>query len=371
MSNFSLAEYIWLDGAVPTRCLRSKARVVSVGDNPSIEDFPEWSYDGSSTNQAAGNDSDCLLKPVYYIDDPIRGAGNFLVMCEVNNPDGTPHESNSRAQLRSILDAGGDKLETWLGFEQEYTMFRNRTPLGWPEQGGYPAPQGPYYCGVGADEVFGREVAEAHAEICLQTDIMFYGINAEVMPGQWEFQTGYRGVEGETADAMKICDQTWLARWLLYRVAEEFDVTVSIDNKPMKGDWNGAGMHTNVSTVDTRDKSKGKKAIDDAVEALSKKHQEHVALYGAGLAERLTGDHETCDINTFKAGNADRGCSIRIPQQVALKGYGYFEDRRPGANADPYLVAARLIATMAGVDESVMRFSSWPRKDAKFAVAAE
>ena len=371
MSEFTLAEYIWLDGAVPTRYLRSKARVVNVGENPSIEDFPEWSFDGSSTNQAAGNDSDCILQPVYAIEDPIRGAGNFLVMCEVNNPDGTPHESNSRAQLREILDAGGDKLEAWLGFEQEYTMFKNGRPLGWPKDGGYPAPQGPYYCGVGADEVFGREVAEAHAELCLQTELMFYGINAEVMPGQWEFQIGFRGDENEPADALKLCDQTWLARWLLYRVGEEFDIGVSIANKPIKGDWNGAGMHTNFSTKDTRDKSKGKQAIDDAVEALSKKHEDHIYLYGAGLSERLTGLHETCDISTFKAGTADRGCSIRIPQPVALKGYGYFEDRRPGANADPYLVAARLIATVAGVDEALFKFRSWPRQDAKFAIAAE
>jgi glutamine synthetase len=371
MSAFTLAEYIWMDGAIPTRHLRSKARTVKVGSNPSIEDFPEWSFDGSSTRQADGHDSDCILKPVYFINDPIRGDGNFLVMCEVMNPDGvTPHESNSRAQLRAVLDAGGSKLEAWCGFEQEYTLFKDRQPLGWPQHG-YPAPQGPYYCGVGADEVFGREVVEAHAELCLQTDLLFYGINAEVMPGQWEFQIGFRGDPSESADAMRMCDQTWLTRWLLYRVAEEFDVVVSTDNKPMKGDWNGAGMHTNFSTKDTRDKAKGKKAIDDAIAALSKKHKEHIAVYGANLAERLTGHHETCDINTFKAGTADRGCSIRIPQPVAQKGYGYFEDRRPGANADPYLVTARLIATVAGIDESVIKFKSWPRTDAKFAVAAE
>ncbi len=368
--NLSLAEYIWIDGAVPTRFVRSKAKVVSVGDNPSIEDFSEWSYDGSSTNQASGDDSDCILKPVEFVSDPIRGEGNYLVMCEVMNSDGTPHESNSRAQLREILDAGGDAQEAWVGFEQEYTLFKGRQPLGWPENG-YPGPQGPYYCGVGADEIFGRDVAETHAALCLETEIMYYGLNAEVMPGQWEFQTGYRGIEGETAEALKICDHTWIARWLLHRVAEEYGISVTFDNKPVKGDWNGAGMHTNFSTKDTRDKSKGKQAIEDATKKLSAKHKEHITLYGAGLAERLTGDHETCDIDTFKVGDADRGCSIRIPQQVVQKGYGYFEDRRPGANADPYLVAARLIATVADVQESVMKFSSWPRKDAKFAIAAE
>jgi len=370
MSNFGLAEYIWIDGAEPTRYLRSKARAVSVGDKPSITDFPEWSFDGSSTNQAGGHDSDCLLNPVYFVKDPIRGEGNYLVMAEVLNPDGTPHASNSRAQLREIMEAGAAKQAPWGGFEQEYTLFKKRTPLGWPEHG-YPGPQGPYYCGVGAGEIFGREVAEAHAELCLDAGLMYYGMNAEVMPGQWEFQIGYRGDSSEDACILKMSDETWIGRWLLYRVGEEFGISVSLDNKPVKGDWNGAGMHTNFSTKDIRDKSKGKAAIDSAIQALSKKHKEHIALYGAGLAERLTGRHETCDINTFKAGTADRGCSIRIPQQVAQKGYGYFEDRRPGANADPYLVAARLCTTVCGVDESLMKFTNWPRQDKKLAMAAE
>lgn len=371
MSGFKLAEYIWIDGAVPTRYLRSKARVVNVGMHPAIEDFPEWSFDGSSTQQAEGHDSDCILKPVYYVKDPIRGEGNFLVMCEVYNPDGvTPHSSNSRAQLREVLDAGAAAQEPWAGFEQEYTLFRKRVPLGWPEHG-YPSPQGPYYCGVGADEVFGRELPEAHAEMCLEAGLMYYGMNAEVMPGQWEFQIGYRGDPNEDSGVLKMADETWLARWLLYRIGEEFDISASLDNKPVKGDWNGAGMHTNFSTKDTRDKNKGREAIKAATDALGKKHKEHIVLYGAGLAERLTGHHETCDINTFKVGDADRGCSIRIPRPVAEKGYGYFEDRRPGANADPYLVAARLCTTVCGIDESVMKFSSWPREEKKMAIAAE
>ncbi len=369
MSNFTMAEYIWLDGAVPTRYLRSKTRAVKFDGTPSVDDFPEWSFDGSSTNQAVGNNSDCLLQPVSFVDDPIRGEGSYLVMCEVMNPDGTPHESNSRAQLRAVMDAGAAEQEMWIGLEQEYTLFKNRTPLGWPEHG-YPGAQGPYYCGVGSDEIFGREIVEAHAELCLSTELMFYGINAEVMPGQWEFQIGYRGDENEPADAMKICDHTWIARWLLYRIGEEFDISVSLDNKPVKGDWNGAGMHANISTKDTRDKKKGKAAIEAATQKLGEKHKEHIALYGAGLAERLTGEHETCGIDTFKVGNADRGCSIRIPAPVVQKGYGYFEDRRPGANADPYLVAARIAATICDIPDSVMTFSSWPRKNAKFAVAA-
>ena len=372
MSDLALAEYIWIDGMIPTRYLRSKARtIVDIGSKPSIGDFPEWSFDGSSTQQADGHDSDCILKPSAFLPDPIRGKGNYLVMSEVYNPDGTPHQSNSRAQLREVLEAGAAAHEPWVGFEQEYTLFRKRIPLGWPEHG-FPGPQGPYYCGVGADEVFGREIVEDHARLCLEADLMYYGLNAEVMPGQWEFQTGFRGDPRETAETLKICDHTWMARWLLYRVAEKYGVSVSIDNKPVKGDWNGAGMHTNFSTKETRDKNKGRAAIEAAIEALGRKHQEHITLYGYGLNDRLTGLHETCDIDTFRAGVADRGCSIRIPKPVEIKGYGYFEDRRPGANADPYLVAARLCTTVCGIDESVMTFRAWPRGDRPLAaIAAE
>ena len=362
MARISFAEYIWIDGAKPSRNLRSKSRVVNVsGNNAKLKDFPEWSFDGSSTSQAEGTDSDCILKPVNFVKDPIRGEGNYLVMCEVYNPDGTVHSSNSRAQLREVLEAGAGSQDPWVGFEQEYTLFKRNIPLGWPEHG-YPAPQGPYYCGVGSEQIFGRDLVEEHAELCMEAGLIFYGINAEVMPGQWEFQIGYRGVDDEDNGVLNICDHMWIARWLLHRISEDYDVHVSIDNKPIKGDWNGAGMHTNFSTKDTRDKKKGEKAISDAVERLAAKHDKHIVLYGDKLDERLTGDHETSSIHEFSHGTTDRGRSIRVPATVVQKGYGYFEDRRPGANADPYLVAARISATVCDIDEGVFTFTSWPRK---------
>lgn len=368
MTMIGLAEYIWLDGSIPTRTLRSKARVISQpeGQDIQLQDFPEWSFDGSSTKQAEGHDSDCLLQPVYFVNDPVRGAGNYLVMCEVLNPDGTPHIANSRAQLREILDAGAAKEEPWAGFEQEYTMFEadGSRPLGWPENG-YPAPQGPYYCAVGAREIMGRELVEAHAQLCMDAGLAFYGINAEVMPSQWEFQIGYRGIKGEAVDILTMSDQLWIARWLLKRLSEEYGVHISFDNKPVKGDWNGAGMHTNFSTKNTRDSKIGLKAIEAAIAALSQKHSEHIAVYGHANHERLTGLHETCDIHTFRSGKADRGSSIRIPKQVEQRGCGYFEDRRPGANADPYLVAARLCATVCSVDDKLMKFDQWPRNNVR------
>ena len=342
---YTQATYIWIDGATPTHKLRSKTRVLAkLSENPPITDFPMWGFDGSSTNQATGDHSDLILQPVRCCPDPILGAPNYLVMCEVLNPDETPHATNHRAQLRDIMAQGGSKHEPWFGFEQEYTLFSGRTPLGWPENG-YPAPQGPFYCGVGADEVFGRDMVEEHAQACIDANLMLFGTNAEVMPGQWEFQIGYRGIDTESADPLSVCDHLWFARWLLYRIGEKYNIIATLHPKPIKGDWNGAGKHTNFSTKETRDPKSGMQAIQRAIDALSKRHAQHVAAYGFGLAQRLTGKHETADINVFTSGVSDRGASVRIPQSVAEKGYGYIEDRRPGANADPYRVASMIVQT--------------------------
>ena len=278
------AEYIWLDGATPTQRLRSKTRIVALPENEpvTLEAFPTWSFDGSSTYQAAGHDSDLILKPANFIRDPLRGAGHFLVLCEVLDPDGTPHATNTRAQLREVLTAGAAEHEPWLGFEQEYTLLRGGTPLGFPVAG-FPAPQGPYYCGVGTDVAFGRPAVEAHARACLEADLMIYGINAEVLPGQWEFQIGYRGLPEESADPLAVADHLWLARWLLWRVAEDFNLVPTLAPKPVKGDWNGSGLHTNFSTRATRAAGTGLAAIGRAVQALGKRHAEHIAVYGDGL----------------------------------------------------------------------------------------
>ena len=347
-------EYIWLDGAFPTRFMRSKTKALQTPENPSIDDFPEWSFDGSSTQQAVGSDSDCVLKPVFFVRDTVTGReSSYLLLCEVLNIDGSPHQGDSRAILRNVLDAGASKLDAWIGFEQEYTFFKDRTPLGWPANG-YPGPQGPYYCGVGADLIFGRQIVEEHAKACLDAEVMIYGFNAEVMPGQWEYQIGYRGIAEEENNVLAISDHLWIARWMLHYIAERHGINVNFENKPVKGDWNGSGMHTNFSTCYTRDPKEGKKALDQVIVALSKKHAEHIKVYGKDLADRLTGEHETCDINTFKVGDSDRGASVRIPVIVHQKGCGYFEDRRPGANADPYMIAARMCVTLADLDEKLI-----------------
>ena len=331
------AEYIWIDGHKPTAKLRSKTKVFE-GPVESLDDIPMWGFDGSSTMQAEGSDSDCMLKPVYYLPDPIRGGDDILVMNEVRKPDGSIHESNTRARLVEIAEKHKDE-DAWFGIEQEYTFFKGRSPLGWPN-GGYPAPQGPFYCGVGADEVFGRDIVEDHMDICLQAGIQISGINAEVMPGQWEFQVG-------TLGPLEVSDQLWIARWILYRIAENYGVNATLHPKPVKGDWNGAGAHANFSTKPMRENG-GLKIIESACEKLGRKHEEHIAVYGAHNEERLTGLHETCAFHEFRYGVSDRGASIRIPMDTANNGKGYLEDRRPSANMDPYQVCAALIETTCG-----------------------
>ena len=346
----NVCEYIWMDGATPTQKLRSKTRILDIKDveNVSLKDFPEWGYDGSSTYQAKGNSSDLVLKPVNFVSDPLREGDDFLVMCETFQPDGKAHSTNTRAELRRVLEAGAGLEDPWFGVEQEYTLFKGRAPLGWPVKG-YPAPQGPFYCGVGADEVFGRELVEDHLSACIEAGIMIFGVNAEVMPGQWEFQIGYRGIEGEKAGPLEVGDHTWLARWLLYRLGEDYGITATLDPKPVRGDWNGAGQHTNFSIKSMRDPQKGKQTLEKSIERLSQKHSDHIKVYGHRLSERLTGLHETCHIKEFRSGIADRGASIRIPLHVSKQNSGYLEDRRPGANADPYQVSARILKTICDI----------------------
>ena len=328
------AQYIWIDGQTPVAKLRTKTKIIHEHIRL-LEDIPFWGFDGSSTKQAEGENSDCMLKPASFFKDPIRGGDNILVLCEVLNPDGTPHKSNTRAELCEVANMYKDE-EAWFGIEQEYTFYEGLKPLGWPDRG-FPAPQGGYYCGVGADEVFGRKIVEAHLEACLKAGFSISGVNAEVMPGQWEFQVG-------PLDPLEVADQLWLSRWLLYRISEDFGVSATLHPKPVKGDWNGAGAHTNFSTKRMRAEG-GLDVINEACEKLREKHEEHMKIYGAYNVERLTGLHETCSIHDFRYGVSDRGASIRIPMETANNRKGYLEDRRPAANMDPYEVCAALIKT--------------------------
>lgn len=335
-------EYIWLDGYTPEPNFRSKTKILSFENyNGELEKLPVWSFDGSSTKQADGDNSDCLLQPVRVYPDGPRTNG-FLVLCEVMNPDSTPHESNSRARFE-------DNEDLWLGFEQEYVLTEKGQPCGFPN-GGFPQPQGKYYCGVGAENVVGRNFVEDHLNQCLGSNISITGINAEVMIGQWEFQVFGMG-------AKKASDDLLISRYLLHRSSEKHGFTVELHPKPVQGDWNGSGMHTNFSTSVMRNIG-GEKLIESICEAFGKRHDEHIAVYGSKNDERLTGLHETQSIEKFSYGISDRGASIRIPVSVPADNWkGYLEDRRPASNADPYKVVAEIIKTLETVDTDELAYS--------------
>ncbi len=329
----SKLEYIWLDGSEPTQGLRSKTKILR-DFSGKLEDAPIWSFDGSSTNQATGDSSDCLLKPIAIFHDPAR-IDAYLVMTEVLNADGSAHETNGRATIDD------DDNDFWFGFEQEYFLWDPETnlPYGFPA-GGYPAPQGPYYCGVGGDAAFGREIVEEHLDLCIEAGLNIEGINAEVAAGQWEFQIFAKGAEAAG-------DQIWVARYLLERTVEKYGLTINWHPKPLGDtDWNGSGMHANFSNSKLREA--GSRDIYDKIcEAFGPVVDEHIAVYGADNDQRLTGKHETAAIDQFSYGISDRGASIRIPIATVENGWkGWLEDRRPASNADPYRAAARIIKTV-------------------------
>ncbi|CAI0415514.1 unnamed protein product [Linum tenue] len=264
-----IAEYIWVGGSGMD--MRSKARTLP-GPVTNPSELPKWNYDGSSTNQAPGDDSEVILYPRAIFKDPFRKGNNILVICDSYTPAGEPIPTNKRAKAAEIFsNPDVEAEEPWFGIEQEYTLLTmSKWPLGWPENG-YPGPQGPYYCGNGADKAFGRDIVDAHYKACLYAGINISGINGEVMPG--------------------------------------IDV------------------------------------INAAIEKLEARHTEHIAAYGEGNERRLTGNHETASINQFTWGVANRGASVRIGRDTEKQGKGYFEDRRPASNMDPYVVTSMIAET--------------------------
>jgi len=332
-----MAEYVWIDGT--GEGLRSKCRTMD-SEPQKPEDLPVWNFDGSSTYQAEGSNSDMYLYPCAIFRDPFRGGKNKLVLCDVYKFNHKPAETNHRKTCKEAMEKAKDQ-HPWFGIEQEYTLLdTDGHPFGWPKNG-FPGPQGPYYCGVGTNKVYGRDIVEAHYRACLYAGVKIGGCNAEVMPAQWEFQIG-------PCEGIEMGDHLWMARYILQRVAEDFFVVVTLDPKPVEGDWNGAGAHCNYSTLDMRNKG-GIKVIEEAIERLSKHHVRHIKAYdpreGKDNERRLTGRHETSSIHDFSAGVANRGASIRIPRQVSEDGMGYLEDRRPSSNCDPYAVTEVLVRT--------------------------
>jgi glutamine synthetase len=351
----SILEYVWIDAAGG---MRSKIRVAQLGIND-IEtvvqnaDQWEWSFDGSSTGQATGTDSDVILRPVAMYRNPFfqsnasNASNAWLVLCDCYNKDGTPHATNARVRCAQT-EAACLTDEPLFGIEQEYILFSKAKDV--PHQWASPGDpgcggQGPYYCGVGGDRCFGRKIADQHLLACLHAGIEIGGTNAEVMASQWEFQIG-------PLPATQVSDQLWMARYILQRITEEHGCCATFHPKPLRT-WNGSGGHTNFSTAKMRgsmransnEANEAMNAIMDACIRLEANHAEHMAVYGEFNEARMTGLHETSSMHACTWGVSDRGRSIRIPRHVANRGHGYLEDRRPAANLDPYLVTERIMRT--------------------------
>jgi glutamine synthetase len=343
-SNSILLEYIWIDGSLN---LRSKTKV-HYNDISNLTDLPIWNYDGSSTGQFNDNgDTEIILKPVKFIKDPFRRyITSFLVLCDTYDSNDNPALNNNRLYANNLFNQKLD-LEPWFGLEQEYFLIDELMKL-WPVLYN----QGEWYCGIGKKQPIERLIVEQHLECCLYSGLNISGINSEVAPYQWEFQIG-------PCIGIDAGDQLWLARYILSRIVEKFGITVSYKPKILK-EINGSGCHTNFSTIETRsnnplisykpfvdnqENSTGIGKIFDYINKLAQVHPEHIDIYGTDNHERLTGLHETGSINIFSFGIGTRNTSIRIPNQVNKDGYGYFEDRRPAANIDPYLVTSKIFKT--------------------------
>ena len=327
-----VVEYVWLGGENE---FRSKTRVIELEN---ISDLPDWNYDGSSTKQAEGMDSEIIMKPRAIFKNPFGPPYDYLVLCDTYLPDGSVLYNNTRAEADKIFNQKPEE-KPWFGLEQEYFLIDPETnlPLGFQAD----KTQGQYYCSTGCENAFGREIVEEHFNKCLIAGVKIAGINAEVAPGQWEYQVGpCIGIEAG--------DHLWMARFILERIGEKHNVKIDINAKPLKGNWNGSGCHTNYSTENMREGTQDKTGleyIDEAISKLSQKHQEHMKVYGSGNEERMTGKLETAHYDVFSDGVANRGASIRRGNETVKNEKGYFEDRRPSSDCDPYLVTSIIFKT--------------------------
>jgi glutamine synthetase len=334
----TIIDYVWLGGKGE---IRTKVKILYDWVR-TIADVPIWNYDGSSTDQATGTHSEIVLKPCKLIQFE-DGTGRCTVICDTYYPDGRPHETNHRVKAKEIFDKYADQ-KPWYGLEQEYFIFKVDKPNEHPHplgadphiyQNGY---QGQFYCSVGGQNAFGRVLVENHMTLCMMAGLQISGTNAEVAAGQWEFQIG--PVEGIDA-----ADQLIAARYFLELEAESHGCRIEYHPKPLSGDWNGSGCHTNFSTVSMRAPG-GYDVILAYMPKLEAKHAEHMAVYGVDNDMRMSGLHETSSFDKFTVGIGNRGCSIRIPNTTVNDKCGYFEDRRPASNMNPYQVTSILLETI-------------------------
>lgn len=331
-----IIQYIWLDSEQKAR---TKSRTLYLEDGLDYTKIPIWNYDGSSTNQATTNISEVIIKPCDIFPNPLINFDSYIVLCDTYDIYGNPLSSNTRYNANKIFEQT-KKKEPWFGIEQEYVIYDYKTnkPIGWPINS-FPEKQGKYYCGVGP-YMYGKEIAQEHYIMCLKAGVTISGINAEVMPGQWEFQIG-------PCTGIKAGDHMTIAKYLLDVVAEKHGCYISYKPKPEPGDWNGSGCHVNYSSKKMR-LDGGYRYIQKAIQRLSLKHSLHLQNYGDNSL-RLCGTHETSSKECFTSGVASRSTSVRIPYNVPTDNKGYFEDRRPASDCDPYIVTSLMTSTIHNI----------------------
>lgn len=329
--NYTLVDYVWIGGNGE---LRSKTRVLDYEIN-NVNDVPEWNYDGSSTDQSTGDSSEIFMYPRRMFKCPFRMPHGLIVLCDTYTMDNQPAKYNHRQDALKIFKQYEDQIP-WYGLEQEYFIYdiETKLPLGYNPSN----KQGQYYCSVGGANAFGREISDRHMEACLYAGIKISGTNAEVAPGQWEYQVG--PVEGIDA-----ADQLWVSRYILGKISEQFNVYIEYHPKPIQGDYNGSGCHTNFSTEKMRNQG-GYDIIKSVMSKLQVQHDNHMKVYGQHNDERMSGKNETSSYSNFTFGVGSRNTSIRIPNDTAKHNMGYFEDRRPASNMDPYLVTSIILKTI-------------------------
>jgi len=334
-------EYIWLGGNYE---MRSKIKVHETPKSflcmNDLKNVPAWNYDGSSTSQTTGCNSEINLLPVAVYKNPLfkrkPGLESLLVLCETRDENDQPLKTNNRFKANEIFEKCRGH-EPWFGLEQEYFILTDEINA---KLNNSSVTQGQYYCSVGGRNAFFRNVVDKHMMACIEAGINISGTNAEVAPYQWEFQIGpCTGIDSG--------DQMWVARYLLEKIAEEEGCYIDWSPKPFDN-INGSGCHSNFSTKGMRDSSEGLSLILAAITKLSHVHSQHMSVYGDGNDKRMSGQYETATYDTFSFDvdmPVNRGASIRIGYDTFKKGQGYFEDRRPASNCDPYLVTSAIANT--------------------------
>lgn len=335
----TVIEYIWVGG---NNSLRSKNRVLNQLSHIHISEIPEWNFDGSSTGQADTQKSELKLKPVKMCRSPFKYV-DYLVLCEVINQDGSPHETNTRSKVSRYFDLNDNNNHTSFGFEQEFFCFDINTNKPLFDKYNY-RPQGDYYCAVGSQNISYRNFLLKALDYCRRAGLGMTGSNFEVAPDQMELQVRANGVDA--------ADQLILLRYILHRLTEGKNFYVSFEPKPLTDlQWNGSGCHANYSTELMRDEN-GFEHITKTIKQLEKTHIDDVKNYGKDNEKRLTGTCETSSMNEFSFGVADRTASVRIPSDVVKDKKGYFEDRRPAGNMDPYIISYTLLKATVDSEKS-------------------